>query len=432
MTTCVPILLATLAALASPGPADPPGVVIELTAGRRDRRDTPVFVQLPESLAQAASLALESLDDRKPIPVQSDGRLAAWILRDPLPAGSTRRYRLSRAPFVASPTPLAGSFHDTPKSRGVMIAANNDGATASLDGQPVLTYHAAVVDPPAGIDPLYRRGGFIHPLATRSGLVLTDDFPPDHAHQHGLFFAWVNTTFDGRRLDFWNQPKKTGRVADVTDGPGTNAGPAFALLQSRLRHDDMTAPGGPEPVLDETWTVRVYDVPGLVVLDFESELRCAGPKPLTINKSIYGGFGFRGNRRWLDPTAAAGDARPTRRSPAGATSSPSEGKRRADGNHTRPRWVDLSGEVNGRFGGVAILDHPGNFRFPQPVRLHPTMPYLSFAPSVLGPFEIAPGQTYTSRYRLILHDGPPDPAALDRLWGDYADPPVARVVSEEH
>ena len=28
----------------------------------------------------------------------------------------------------------------------------------------------------------------------------------------------------------------------------------------------------------------------------------------------------------------------------------SDGNRRIDGNHTRPRWVDLSGQIDGKFG----------------------------------------------------------------------------------
>ncbi len=57
----------------------------------------------------------------------------------------------------------------------------------------------------------------------------------------------------------------------------------------------------------------------------------------------------------------------------------SEGKHRADGNHTRPRWVDLSGAVDGRFDGVTILDHSSNFRFPRSVRLHPNNPEFNSA-----------------------------------------------------
>ena len=32
-----------------------------------------------------------------------------------------------------------------------------------------------------------------------------------------------------------------------------------------------------------------------------SRQSCAGPEPLTLNKSHYGGLGLRGNRRWFDP-----------------------------------------------------------------------------------------------------------------------------------
>ena len=58
------------------------------------------------------------------------------------------------------------------------------------------------------------------------------------------------------------------------------------------------------------------------------------------------------------------------------------------------------------------------------------MPYLSFAPEFLGAFEIVPGQSYVSRYRLIAHDGPPDPKLIDRIWDDYADPPKVRIVAD--
>ena len=95
--------------------------------------------------------------------------------------------------------------------------------------------------------------------------MVTDDFPPDHAHQHGLFFAWVNTTFDGRKVDFWNQHNRTGRVGNDPDDPGPtfNGGPIRAEFSAALRHDDLTAPGGPAPVLDETWAITAYDIPGV-------------------------------------------------------------------------------------------------------------------------------------------------------------------------
>jgi hypothetical protein len=46
------------------------------------------------------------------------------------------------------------------------------------------------------------------------------------------------------------------------------------------------------------------------------------------------------------------------------------------------------------------------------MRIHPTEPFFNFAPSQLGQWEIKPGQPYVSRYRYIVHDGPPDKAEI--------------------
>jgi hypothetical protein len=43
-----------------------------------------------------------------------------------------------------------------------------------------------------------------------------------------------------------------------------------------------------------------------------------------------------------------------------------------------------------------------------------------------GDYRIVPGETLTSRYRFVVADGPADPALLDRLWNDFAHPPLAR------
>ena len=72
--------------------------------------------------------------------------------------------------------------------------------------------------------------------------------------------------------------------------------------------------------------------------------------------------------------------------------------------------------------GIAVFDNPDNFRYPQPVRVHPEMPYFCFAPMVEGAMIIAPGAIYQSQYRIVTFDGPPDVKQLDAMWKDYANP----------
>ena len=98
----------------------------------------------------------------------------------------------------------------------------------------------------------------------------------------------------------------------------------------------------------------------------------------------------------------------------------SEGKKQEDGNHTRPNWVAMSGQVDGELCGIAAMSHPDNFRSPQPVRIHPEKPYFCFAPMVLGEFRLEPDKPYVSRFRFAAFDGKPDPEQLNALWQAFA------------
>jgi hypothetical protein len=404
-----------LAVVGFPGAVRPEGVVIEIEAGPHHRHATPVVFPRPAGLEQAGTLRLEDIETTGTLPAQVIGgeRPQVAVVIDDLAPGARHRYRL---------TP-AGTANRT---AGVTARDDGKGLTLLVANRPVLTYNHAVIEPPKGIDPLYRRSGFIHPLVTPAGRIVTDDFPVDHAHQHGLFFAWVNTTFAGHKVDFWNQPMRTGRVRHL-ELDGVETGPVVGQFKARLRHEDITGGAIPVPVLDETWTVRVYDVGDRYLVDLESSQTCAGARPLEMAKYLYGGLGFRGAGAWFDPKAQ-GEEPPDPSRSGESDFLTSEGKGRATGNHTRPRWVDLFGKLDGEFAGLAVLDHPSNFRFPQPVRLHPNKPYLSVSAPVLDSFRIEPGKPYVSRYRFVIHDGRPDPAALDGLWRDYAEPPVVRVV----
>jgi hypothetical protein len=85
------------------------------------------------------------------------------------------------------------------------------------------------------------------------------------------------------------------------------------------------------------------------------------------------------------------------------------------------------GRVNGELAGVAILAHPDNFRFPEPMRIHPTEPFFNWAPSQAGDWSIRPGERFVARYRYVVADGPPDAQLIERLWNDYAHPPDVTV-----
>jgi hypothetical protein len=152
------------------------------------------------------------------------------------------------------------------------------------------------------------------------------------------------------------------------------------------------------------------------IFDLVSTQETATTSPLILPEYRYGGIGFRGAREWLPKD--------------NCVFLTSEGKDRSNGNGTRARWVHVGGKIGGQMAGIAILDHPGNFRAPQPTRLNPDQPFFCYAPSVMGQWEIARGQAYISRYRFITYDGEPDVAELNRLWNDYANPPQVTLTAK--
>jgi hypothetical protein len=150
------------------------------------------------------------------------------------------------------------------------------------------------------------------------------------------------------------------------------------------------------------------------MFDLVSTQNLVGGKPLVLPEYRYGGLGVRGHIQWN----GKGDR---------TVFLTSEGKTREDGNGTKARWTHMGGLVDGRPAGIAILDHPSNFRHPQPTRLNPDNPFFNYSPSVAGEWRIEPGTPYVSRYRFITYEGQPDRALLERLWNDYATPPVITV-----
>lgn len=387
----------------TPGPAT---LVLELSAGEYSRNGTPVVCPLPAAAGNWQAVELRDAATGQRIPVQVDQGPQSqmrWILTDPLEAGQTRRYRLSETSDEAAERPL------------VRVAGNERGVRVEIEGRPVLQYNAAVVPSEDPQEPAFRRSGFIHPLYDPAGRVVTDAMPPDHMHQHALMNAWVNTTFEGRHVDFWNSGKHEGEVRDAHGNTLEESGPVSGSFAAKLEHAELTPSGGAKTALRETWRVYVYAHADGWLFDIESTQRCAADSPVTINEYHYGGMALRGAREWFQD-------RPCQ-------FLTSEGKGRKDGNHTRPNWVEMSGDLGDHKSGIVVFCHPDNFRAPQPVRLHPDKPYFCFAPMVLGSFTIEPGKPYVSKYRYFVHTGEPDAKRNEALWHDFADPPVVKIVT---
>ena len=276
------------------------------------------------------------------------------------------------------------------------------------DGRLVFEYRKKPSEQAKNNAPHYSRTGYIHPLYSPSGKIITGDYAPDHPHQHGLFFAWTKSRFRNKPTEFWNQHKKLGdirfhRFLDKTENK-KSLSLQFEQIFTAGKDFDL-------PILKETWKITV---PGKELpyhqFDLTSIQSCATEDPLLIEKYHYGGMAIRGNDQWLKLDEDG--------NPLGEIIT-SEGKNRENGNHTRPRWMAMHGPVDGQECGVVVMNHPENFRYPQWVRLHPTMPYFVYAPMVQESFIIKPGKPYISKFRYLLYDGTPDHEVIEGSWKEW-------------
>ena len=254
----------------------------------------------------------------------------------------------------------------------------------------------------------YSRSGYIHPLFSPSGKIVTGDYASDHPHQHGLFFAWTKSTFRGKPTEFWNQAKKLGDVRFHRYLGEERRKESCSFLFEQIF---TTGKDSDEPILKETWRIDVTGKPmPYHQFDLVSTQTCATKDALLVKKYHYGGMAIRGNSQWMEKDD---DGNPK------GTMLTSEGKTRKNGNHSRPRWVAMHGPVNGQECGVVVMNHPDNFRYPQWVRLHPSMPYFVYAPMVKEPFSIEPGKPYVSKFRHLTFDGKPDRKMIEKAWKDW-------------
>ena len=318
---------------------------------------------------------------------------------------------MNRRAFLASATGLtatAANIEAAPDHQSITVR-EADGAIHFLVGSlPLCSYQAQPGPLPKGVDPAYARGGYLTNIHSPSGLLVSDDFPPDHLHHHGVWSAWTKCRWQNRDTDFWNMGQKKGRV-DYLSHTAPVLKDGRVSLSARHRYTDLTS-GQPKPVLDESWSLEIGSLgPHPAAIDLSISQSLIGADPLSLPKYHYGGLGFRGHRSWNGP--------------ANTRFLTSEGiTDRIKGNESRARWTWIGGLVNTRTAGVLIASHPSNPVHPEPVRLHPSEPFFCFAPPQAGDRSIQPGTTLSSRYLILPLDGEPDAATCQAAFLRWSAP----------
>ncbi len=315
---------------------------------------------------------------------------------------------------------LAGDSTVTDDLGGLTVTEDQATIVVLRGEQPILVYNKLSPTVPTGIDAVYARSGFVHPVYTPSGKVVTATFPADHAHQHGVFSAWVKTTYNGREIDFWNLGGRTGRVLHQ------RVVETFSRADSSGFEVDLLHQSADEPVVDilkERWRVVVYPNDGNYhCFDIESQQTALTELPLIVQEYHYGGFAVRGPTAWVkEKNLKDLDGQIVKQEESDFLND--RGSQRIEGNHEHARWVSLHGQIEGQPVCITMLSHTDNFRAPQAARLHPTKPYFCFAACVDGEFMIDQQHPLRSRYRYLVTDAQPDAAWIEQQWQAWCGQP---------
>ena len=249
---------------------------------------------------------------------------------------------------------------------------------------PVLVYNHGVIHRP-GVPADRARSSYIHPLYGINGEILTDDFPKDHYHHRGLFWAWPHVRIGEAHYDLW---MLKGIQQRFDRWISKKASETEALL--KLENGWFV---GEHTVMREQVAIHVSPTRnGERLLDIELAWTPTD-QPITLEGAegkSYGGLTIR-----FAPRTDTVITTP-------------RGQGAADLTMTRLPWADFSAKFDGRdsASGAAIFVAPDHPDFPPEwLTRHYGALCLGW-PGVRGK-TIQPGQTVQCRYRVWLHRGSP-------------------------
>ncbi len=299
---------------------------------------------------------------------------------------------------------------------------SKEGVLVREGDQKVFFYQRA----PKSLDGRYTRANYLHPVYDLDGKVITDDFPKDHFHHRGIFWAWHYFEHNGEKIgDPWSCKDVSWDVVNVEQARGRDSNSitlqADVVWKSRKRVSDAAAFNAGDqfmPLVMETTFIRVHKAEAdHRKIDFEIRLRALVDN-LKLGGSEddkgYGGFSTRIKLpQDLKFVGRAGAVEPHRLAVNGGP------------------WLDFSGSLNdtGKTTGLAILQHPTLPGFPQKwiLRRKTSMqnPQWPGNKPVLLPSD----KPVILRHRIVIHRGDARAAGIDRLQREYEkeQSPLARM-----
>ncbi|NBS05704.1 MAG: hypothetical protein EBS64_11075, partial [Verrucomicrobia bacterium] len=124
----------------------------------------------------------------------------------------------------------------------VKVGPGENGLTIAIDGKEVLNFRTDKNKKPrADISDDILRAGYLHPVRSPSGAIVTGDYPANHPHHHGVWTPFTKAIFQGRATDFWNMQSKKGE--EQWHGGGRLwSGEVYGGFEAEMHMNDLSGP----------------------------------------------------------------------------------------------------------------------------------------------------------------------------------------------
>ena len=250
------------------------------------------------------------------------------------------------------------------------------------------------------------RGCYMHPLFGVNGEELTDDFPRDHYHHHGLFWSWPHVQIGNEHHDFWNET--TDLEQRFVKWLVKEAGDHGAVLAV----ENGWFIGDRQVMTERVWfrSYRKHD--GSRSLDVQ--LFFVPHEKITLRGAEGKSYGGLCLRLKPEEKIAGSDENPLVKItvPSGVT--------KVDLPEERLEWADFTSRFDGREtpSGAAIFIPPTHPDYP------PTWLVRHYGPLCVGwpgvhDHSFEPGVSFSIEYRVWVHDGDLDLQQLTDAYEAY-------------
>ena len=276
-----------------------------------------------------------------------------------------------------------------------------EGIAILEDDSTVLFYQVK----PKSQDGKYERTGYVHPLYSLKGNVITEDFPTDHPYHHGIYSAWHQIVLnDSAVADGWTSDNITWEVTDAkaTDHEDDVFMQSKVLWKSLLKgkEESIAREESKITVHPSNDQFRMIDF-GVDIFPLKDSMKLGG----SGDEKGYGGFCVR--LKLPDDIKFIAKGREVEAQVLSIEAGP---------------WMNFVGSFDGEDlppSGLLLLQHPSNPGYPQPwiLRKEKSMQNAAFPgrhPQVLKK------DGWHFQYRVIIHNGSLDENAIERLYHEYS------------